>query len=220
MTSKRIKIMGIKESTEKDTKAEEVEIEIGQLLGSLSPGTDNPLVALRQTGVYPLTGEISEDTLKDIQNDMLLKAQSEWEGEFVLLINSHGGLLHPTWALIDIIKWIKPETRTSVIGVAYSAAAMILAAGARGKRLAAPNSAIMIHSYSAGAWGSHKDLLADRKWQDDEYRRELSFWMEHSKHKSKKAVEKYLLRDSDVFLTPKEALQHGIIDEITRVRHR
>jgi ATP-dependent Clp endopeptidase proteolytic subunit ClpP len=173
--------------------------------------------ALRHGGVYYIYGEIKEGSLLEIHQDVLLKhfmGPKHWKGDLVFLINSPGGSVDETHGLLDLLGNISMDIRTVGLGQCASAAAVLLASGTPGKRIIGKSTMVMIHCYTWGAAGKHHELVAHRKAQNATYELEVQFWMKHSKYKTKKDVEKYLLRKEDTYLTAKEALRHGIIDRI------
>ncbi len=117
-------------------------------------------------------------------------------------------------ALIDLLSNVRLDIKTIGLGQCMSAGAMLLAMGTKGKRSVGKNTTIMIHQYSYGVVGKHHELIAHRNVQDNLHEQEVDFWIKHSKYKTEKEITKHLLRKEDTFLTAKEALKHGIIDEI------
>lgn len=173
--------------------------------------------ALAKSGVYYVWSDITKGSLKKIHQDIMCKRLTGWgkNEPLQILINSDGGDLNETYSLIDLMDMTPWPIVTVGFGSCASAAAMLLASGTKGIRVVAPSTEIMIHAYSWGTAGKHKDLVAHRKVQDDSYTTMVQFWIKHSKHKTRKAVEKNLLRSEDVWLTPKEAIAHGIVDKIS-----
>jgi ATP-dependent Clp protease protease subunit len=174
-------------------------------------------VILRKAGVYYIYGPINEGSLQSIHRNVLLKhlaGPANWNSDLVFIINSPGGLIDETNGLLDLLSNIRMDIRTVGLGTCASAGAQLLAAGTKGKRLIGESTQVMIHCYSWGSQGKHHELVASRHAQDHLYDQEVKFWIKHSKYKTKKDVEKYLLKKEDVWLTAKEALKHGIVDHI------
>ena len=139
----------------------------------------------------------AEDSKKDIQ----------------LYINSPGGVATAGLAIYDTMQYVKADVTTICIGQAASAAAIILAGGAKGKRLALPNSRILIHQIMGGAEGQAtdveiqtKEILRVKKLVNDILAR-------HTKQSVSK-IEKDTERD--FFMGPEEAVKYGIIDKIIK----
>lgn len=166
-------------------------------------------------GVYYITGEIDDGDLTWLNEELLLKNMvPDWNDDIQLIINSPGGLLREGWPLIDLMDWISMDIRTVGIGEVCSLAVMLVAAGTPGMRMVTPNTSIMVHGFSGSAEGNYNDICATMKGLKDEQRRVLNFWKKHSKYKTDKDIRENLLKGTDIWLTPAEAVEHGIIDGI------
>jgi len=128
-----------------------------------------------------------------------------------IYINSPGGEVYSMLAMYDTMQYVKPKINTICIGMAASAASLILAAGTKGKRMALPHSRIMIHQPSGGASGQATDIEIQAR--EIKKIREISEEIFH-KHtgqpleKIRKDIER------DYFMSAEEAKEYGIIDEI------
>ncbi len=172
---------------------------------------------LKSAGIYYIYGEIQQDGLKDLHQSILVKhflGPKHFNQDIVLIINSPGGSVDASNALLDLLSNIRMDIRTVGVGTCASAAAMLLASGTKGKRVIGESTSVMIHPYSWYAIGKHQELVAHRDIQNATYKQEVDFWIKHSKFKTQKDVEKYLLRKEDTWLTPKQALKYGIVDSI------
>lgn len=170
---------------------------------------------LRSKGIYYITGEIEPDSLLLVQQDILLKhLNPEWKDDIQIFVNSVGGSCSETWALIDLLDFVKMDVWTTVVGEALSAGAAILAAGTKGKRRATPNASIMIHTVAGGIYGNIAQIAAQTKAFDQEQRKDIRFWTSHSNLTTEEDLCKKLLLDVDNYLTPEQALSFNIIDEI------
>lgn len=130
-----------------------------------------------------------------------------------LYINSPGGYVHSgLFTIYDTMNYIQAPVKTVCIGEAYSAAAVILAAGQPGMRMALPNSYIMIHEISGGMKGSTTEIVkhADRIKQGNE--RLVELLAKHSKNSVAKM--KKLIKE-ETYFTAEEAKKLGIIDEVS-----
>ena len=139
----------------------------------------------------------NEDPKKDIQ----------------LYVNSPGGSVYAGMAIYDTMNFIKSDVSTICVGMAMSMAAILLAAGKHGKRLALPNSKVMIHQGSAGFEGAPSDIeisarevLATRAKLDEIL----------AAHTGKTTSQVHKDTDRDFFMTADEAKKYGIIDDIVR----
>lgn len=170
---------------------------------------------LRDYGVYHIVGPIGPGSLRNVNEDLILKTlDSSWTDDIQLIVNSPGGLSSEGWPLIDLMDWIRMDVRTIGMGDIYSFGSMLVAAGTSGKRFVTPNTSIMIHNFSGGVDGPYHEIVANMKQMHDEHHRTVRFWTQHSKYKTPEDVKKYLLKSEDVHLTPQEAIEHGIIDGI------
>ncbi len=171
--------------------------------------------SLREKGIYYITGEIEPNSLLSIQQDILLKhLNPKWEDDIQIFINSCGGSCSETWALIDLLDFVKMDVWTTTIGEALSAGASILAAGTKGKRRATPNASIMVHTVAGGIFGNTAQIAAQAKALEQEHRRDIRFWITRTNLTTEKELREKLLLDVDNFLTPEQALAFGIIDEV------
>ena len=137
----------------------------------------------------------AEDSKKDIQ----------------LYINSPGGVATAGLAIYDTIQYIKPDVSTICIGQAASAAAILLAAGAKGKRYALPSSRIMMHQVMGGAEGPARDVEI-RTREILRVKEAVNKILEKHTEQSLEKIEKDT--DRDFFLDAPEAKDYGVIDEI------
>jgi len=137
------------------------------------------------------------------------------ERDITLYINSPGGLAIGALAIYDTINYIKPAVSTICTGSASSAAAFLLAAGTKGKRLSLGNSRIMIHQISAGTEGNIQDMRVHFKETErlnDLYLKEFSNLVGKSVDQLRKDMER------DYFMSAEEAKEYGIVDEILTKR--
>jgi ATP-dependent Clp protease protease subunit len=157
-------------------------------------------------------GDPIEDTMANLVIAQLLFLESEDpEKDIYLYINSPGGVVTSGLAIYDTMQYIKAPVSTLCVGQAASMAAVLLAAGAKGKRYALPNSRIMIHQGSGGFRGNTPDVLIQVKELEtlvDKLTRILG-------HHTGQAVEK-IRRDSerDRFMSAEEAKAYGLIDDV------
>lgn len=135
--------------------------------------------------------------------------------EIQLYINSPGGMAYAGMAIYDVMQHVRPPVSTICVGMGMSAAAMILCAGAAGKRLALPSAKIMIHQGSAGTRGAPTDMEIQLREVLSTTKRMAQIIAFHS-GRTLEQVERDL--DRDYFMTAEEALEYGIIDEVLAPR--
>ena len=162
-----------------------------------------------------LVGTVN-DTVASLITAQLLYLESENpKKEISFYINSHGGLVTAGLGIYDTMQYIKPPVSTLCIGQASSMGSFLLAAGEKGKRLSLPNSRIMVHQPSAGFQGQATDIEIHAKEILDLKKRLNKIYAKHTK-KSEDEIKKALERDK--FMSPTEAKDFGLIDEVVAKR--
>lgn len=161
-------------------------------------------------------GEPIDDNLANVVVAQLLFLESEDpDKDISLYINSPGGVVTAGLAIYDTIQYIKPAVSTICIGQAASMGAVLLAAGAKGKRYALPNARIMIHQPSGGSQGQATDIEIQTK-EMIRIKTMLNEIMEkHTGQPIKKIIKDM---DRDFFMSPEESKAYGIIDEVFHKR--
>jgi ATP-dependent Clp protease, protease subunit len=142
----------------------------------------------------------------------LLFLQSEdAERDISMYISSPGGHVTAGLAIYDTMQQVKPDIQTYCMGMCASMASVLLAAGAKGKRYALPNSEIMIHQGSAGFQGATPDIEVQSRWILRSVRR-LNQILAHHCGQTYEQINHDTQRD--FFMTAKEAKEYGIVDEV------
>jgi ATP-dependent Clp protease protease subunit len=176
----------------------------------------DPYAKLFEERIIFLGTPISDDVANAVMAQLICLESMDPDRDIEIYINSPGGSFTALTAIYDTMQYIKPDVRTVCMGQAASAAAVLLAAGAKGKRLAVPNARILIHQpYTEGGYGQASDL----EIQANEILRMRSLLEEMlAKHSNKDigTIRKDIERDK--ILTAQEALDYGLIDSITTSR--
>ena len=162
-----------------------------------------------------LSEEVNDVTASLVVAQLLYLEAQDADKEISLYINSPGGSISSWMAIYDTMNFIKCDVSTICIGMAASMGAFLLAAGAKGKRIALPNSEIMIHQPLGGMQGQATDIKihADHILRiKDKMNRILA----ENTGKPLKTIEKDTERDN--FMTAQEALEYGLIDKIYEKR--
>jgi ATP-dependent Clp protease protease subunit len=133
-----------------------------------------------------------------------------------LVINSVGGSAFAAYHLIDMIKQSPIPVVTIGMGCVASAGVMILMAGSRGSRFVTENTYIMSHQYSAGSEGKEHELYSAVKDFELQTTKMLNHYKKCTK-KSESYIRKHMLSDSDIHLSPEEAVKHGICDHVLEI---
>lgn len=146
---------------------------------------------------------------------MLYLEAEEPEKEIFLYINSAGGVVSSGMAIVDTMNFIKPEVATICMGQAASMAALLLAAGAKGKRSALPNARIMIHQPMGGVEGQASDIEIHAT-EIIRLKKNLNKILAGFTGRSLKRIEKDT--DRNYFMTADEAKDYGLIDDVLHKR--
>ena len=161
-------------------------------------------------------GEEVNETTASLVVAQLLFLESEDPGKDIqLYINSPGGIVTGGLAIYDTMQYIKCDIETICIGMAASMGAFLLAAGAKGKRLALPNSDIMIHQPSGGAQGQATDMEIHTRHILDMKKR-LNQILADNTGQPIDVIAKDTNRDN--FMTAQQALEYGLIDKVIEKR--
>lgn len=162
-----------------------------------------------------LGSEVNDEEANLIIAQLLFLEADDPDKDIFLYINSPGGSVSAGLAIYDTIRYLKCEVVTICVGLAASMGAFLLAAGAKGKRKALPNSEIMIHQPSGGAFGQATDVKihADHIIKT---RRKLNEILAERTGQPLSVIEEATERDN--FLSAEEALAFGLIDEIVAPR--
>ena len=157
-------------------------------------------------------GDQIEDHMANLIIAQLLFLEAEDPDRDVsLYINSPGGVVTSGLAIYDTMQYLRAPVSTICIGMAASMASVLLAAGAKGKRYALPNSRIMIHQGSGGFRGSTPDVLIQVKELEDLNQRLHQILARHTGQTARKVAKD---TERDNFMSPEEAKDFGIIDEV------
>ena len=158
-----------------------------------------------------LGGPIDDDVANIVVAQMLFLEMEDPDQDIMLYINSPGGSVSAGMAIYDTMRYLKCEVSTLCIGMAASMAAFLLAAGAKGKRKALPNSEVMIHQPLGGTEGQATEILIHA-----EHIRRIRQKMDEelAKNTGKPLETIQLDTERDNFMTAEEAKEYGIVDEI------
>jgi len=169
---------------------------------------------LRERIVF-LGQEVGDEVANVITAQLLFLEAEDADKDISLYVNSPGGSAYAGMAIYDTMQYVKPDVRTICIGMGMSAAAMILAGGAAGKRMALPNAKIMIHQGSAGFRGTPADIQIHANEILGMTRRMAEILAHHTGQPFEKVMTDI---DRDRFMSPADALEYGLVDEIVAPR--
>jgi ATP-dependent Clp protease, protease subunit len=161
-------------------------------------------------------GQEVEDNIANLITAQLLFLEAEDpDKDIALYVNSPGGSAYAGMAIYDAMQYVKPDVSTVCVGMGMSAAAMILAGGAAGKRYALPNAKMMIHQGSAGYRGTPADIQIAAREVLETTQRMAEIISLHTGQPVDKVMKDI---DRDRFMTPQEAVDYGLVDAI--MEHR
>jgi len=158
-----------------------------------------------------LGGPINDDVANLIVAQLLFLESEDPKKDIFLYINSPGGVVTSGMAIVDTMNHIKPQVATVAVGIAASAAAVILASGEKGKRFALPNAEVMIHQPLGGAEGQATDIEITAK-HILATRDRLNKLLSRATGQPLERIEKDVERD--YFMMADEAKKYGIIDQV------
>ncbi|RJU03241.1 ATP-dependent Clp protease proteolytic subunit [Arthrobacter frigidicola] len=177
----------------------------------------DPYTKLFEDRIIFLGTQVDDASADDIMAQLLVLESTDPERDITLYINSPGGSFTAMTAIYDTMQFIRPEVQTVCLGQAASAAAVLLAAGAPGKRLALPNARVLIHqpALSGGQGGQASDL----EIQANEVMR-MRTWLEDTiaLHSGRDTEQVNRDIERDKILTAAEAVTYGLVDEVLTSR--
>jgi len=166
---------------------------------------------LLENRIIFLAGYITEESARDVIMALLYLHSIKKEQDINLYINSRGGYIEETLAIYDTMCFLSCDVATYCIGQAASGAAVILAAGAKGKRFALPNAKVMLHQPYGGVTGQAEDIRIQAE-EILKAKRLLNEILSRHTGQSIERIEEETERDR--FMDPPEAKEYGIVDEI------
>ena len=174
----------------------------------------DPYTKLFEDRIIFLGSPITDDVANAVMAQLLCLQSMDADRQIDIYINSPGGSFTALTAIYDTMRYIKPDIQTTCLGQAASAAAVLLAAGTKGKRLALPNSRILIHQPAIsgeGTYGQSSDLEIQAK----EILRIRAMMERMIAENTGQTVEQVSLDvERDKYLTAQEAIEYGLIDEV------
>ena len=165
--------------------------------------------------IIMLSEEVNDATASLIVAQLLYLEAQDPDKDIQFYINSPGGSVTAGMAIYDTMQYIKPDVSTICIGLAASMGAFLLSSGAKGKRLALPNSEIMIHQPSGGSQGQCTDIQIQAE-QILKIKRNLNRILADNTGKSIETIERDCERDH--FMSAQEAMEYGLIDKVITKR--
>lgn len=174
--------------------------------------TTDPYNKLFEERIIFLANQVDDVTANDVMAQLLVLEGMDPDREITMYINSPGGSFTSLMAIYDTMQYVRPDVRTVCLGQAASAAAVLLAAGAPGKRAMLPNARVLIHQPATeGARGQVSDL----EIQAREIERMRTLMDETlARHTGRSAEQIRIDTDRDKILTAQECVEYGIVDQV------
>jgi ATP-dependent Clp protease protease subunit len=177
----------------------------------------DPYAKLFEDRIIFLGVQVDDASADDVMAQLLVLESQDPDRDIVMYINSPGGSFTAMTAIYDTMQYIRPQIQTVCLGQAASAAAVLLAGGTAGKRLALPNARILIHQPATGDAG--RGQASDIEIQAREVLR-MRTWLEetlsHHSNRTQEQVNEDIERDK--ILSAAEALEYGLIDQVLTSR--
>jgi len=179
----------------------------------------DPYNKLFEDRVIFLGVQVDDASADDVMAQLLVLESQDAERDITMYINSPGGSFTAMTAIYDTMQYVAPQIQTVVLGQAASAASVLLAAGAPGKRLALPNARVLMHQPAMGEAGHGQ--ASDIEIQAREILR-MRTWLEETmaKHTGQSVDKVNRDIDRDNILSAAEALEYGIVDQVLTTRKR
>ena len=176
----------------------------------------DPYTKLFEDRIIFLGVQVDDASADDVMAQLLVLESQDPDRDILMYINSPGGSFTAMTAIYDTMQYIRPDVQTFVIGQAASAAAVLLGAGAKGKRFALPNARILIHQPAIEGTGG---MASDLEIHANEVLRMRS-WLEDtiSKHSGKDVEEVRKDIERDKILSADQAKDYGLIDVVLESR--
>ena len=165
--------------------------------------------------IVMLCDEVNDTTASLVVAQLLYLEAQDSEKDICLYINSPGGSVTAGMAIYDTMQYIKPDVSTICMGMAASMGAFLLSSGAKGKRLALPNSEIMIHQPLGGAKGQATDIKIQAE-HILKIKKRLNEILAENTGKSFEVIERDTERDN--FMSAQEAMEYGLVDKVIAKR--
>ena len=177
----------------------------------------DPYTQLFEDRIIFLGVQVDDASADDIIAQLIVLESQDPDRDILLYINSPGGSFTALTAIYDTMQYVRPDIQTYVLGQAASAAAVILGAGAPGKRYALPNARILIHQPALG--GGEYGQASDIEIQANEVLR-MRTWLEETlaKHSGRTMDQVRKDIERDKILTADQAKEYGLIDEVLASR--
>ncbi len=178
----------------------------------------NPYTKLFEERVIFLGVQVDDASANDVMAQLLVLEAQDPDRDITMYINSPGGSFTAMTAIYDTMQFVRPDVMTVCLGQAASAAAVLLAAGTKGKRLALPNSRIILHQPATeGGYGQGSDIEIQAR-EIMRMRHQLEEMISRHSGQDLGKVKKDI--DRDLIMTAEDAVQYGVVDTVMSYRKK
>jgi len=179
----------------------------------------DPYNKLFEDRIIFLGAPVDDTSADDIMAQLIVLESADPDRDIIMYINSPGGSFTALTAIYDTMQYIKPDIQTVCLGQAASAAAVLLSAGTKGKRLALPNARVLIHQPALA--GSDYGQASDIEIQANEVQR-MRGWLEETwaLHSNRTVEQVRADIERDKILTAEQAVEYGLVDQVLDSRKR
>src|SRR5262245_13543222 len=178
----------------------------------------NPYTKMFEDRIIFLGVQVDDASANDVMAQLLVLEAQDPDRDIVMYINSPGGSFTAMTAIYDTMQFVRPDIMTVCLGQAASAAAVLLAAGTQGKRLALPNSRIILHQPATeGGYGQGSDIEIQAR-EIMRMRNQLEEMISRHSGQSLEKVKRDI--DRDKILTAEEAVEYGVVDTVMAYRKK
>jgi ATP-dependent Clp protease protease subunit len=155
--------------------------------------------------------EINDYVANTVVAQMLFLEYEDPDKDILIYINSPGGSVTAGLAILDVMRYVRPDVQTICVGSAYSMGALLLAAGTKGKRFILPHGKVMLHQPSGGAGGQSSDIQIHAK-EIIKTKTELNKILAECTGKTVEQIHKDT--DRDLYMSALDAVEYGVVDEV------
>jgi ATP-dependent Clp protease, protease subunit len=177
----------------------------------------NPYNKLFEERIIFLAAPIDDVVANDVIAQLIVLESSDPDRDILIYINSPGGSFTAMTAIYDTLQFVRPQVQTYCMGQAASAAAVLLAAGTKGKRFALTNSRVLIHQPSGGTEGAQQISDLDIQAREIQRMRELEEEI-LARHSGQSLEQVRLDIERDKIFTAEQAKEYGLVDEVIATR--
>ena len=178
----------------------------------------NPYNKLFEERIIFLGVQIDDASANDVMAQLITLESIDPDRDIIIYINSPGGSMTSMMAIYDTMQYVKPDIQTFCLGQAASAAAVLLAAGTKGKRMALPNSRILIHQPAIeSGYGQSSDLEIQAR-EIQRMRQAMEAVLARHTGRDEEQIRRDIERDK--FLTAHEAKEYGLVDDVLTMLKR